>query len=349
MAHPQVLDDVQTCIDLGVPDRVPIFMLGEEFDVEQYDIDYREYIESPEDMIKCWVEAVENFDYDWILLHPDDYIEFEPLGVKTKADAKTPPAPIEQLEADIDVLKSLDIPDADSAGRMPAHLEALRGIRERMGDEILLAGRVAAPFSSVALLYGVQEALMLMLMDPALFTATLDFCLDLMVYWGTEQLKAGADALWVGDCVACSGFISAGDYEMYALPGATKLCSEIQKAGGWAYYHAGEHSPEHLRVEAATGCDILNVGEGVDLAEIKAELGDRVCLSGNINPIELFEMKDMQEIRAETRRVMEAGKPGGGYIFNTGEGVPRPTSPETIAEVMKTAKQLAPYDGAEGQ
>ncbi|MFP3904968.1 MAG: uroporphyrinogen decarboxylase family protein [Armatimonadota bacterium] len=349
MAYPNVLEDVQTCIDLGVPSRVPIFMLGEEFDVEQYGIDYREYVESPEHMIECWVQAVEMFDYDWILLHPDDYIEFEPLGVKTQADAKTPPAPVEQIEADIDVLKSLEIPDAASAGRMPAHLEALQGIRERMGDSVVLAGRVAAPFSSVALLYGVQEALMLMLTDPALFNAALDFCTDLMIYWGQQQLDAGADALWVGDCVACSGFISAGDYEMYAYPGATKLCSAIQQAGGWAYYHAGEHSMEHLRLEAATGCDILNVGEGIDLAEVKAELGDTVCLSGNLNPIEIFEMKELDDVRAATRRVMEAGKPGGAYIFNSGEGVPRPTDAETIAACMETARSMAPYEEADAQ
>ena len=78
MAYRGVLQDLRTCADGGVPSRVPVFALGEEFDVEMYGADYREYIQSPEMMVECQLQAIKRFDYDWILLHPDDYIEFEP-------------------------------------------------------------------------------------------------------------------------------------------------------------------------------------------------------------------------------------------------------------------------------
>ncbi len=344
MAYPTVLQDVQTCIDLGVPSRVPIFLLGEEFDVEQYDIDYRTYITSPEDMVNCWVQAVARFDYDWILLHPDDYIEFEPLGLVTAADEKIPPSPIEELPADYDTLNSLEIPDAHSAGRMPHHLAGLQGIKEAMGDSICLAGRVAAPFSSVCLLYGVQEALMLMMTDPQLFRDTAEFMAELMVYWAHEQIKAGADALWVGDCVASSGFLSPAHYEEFAMAGAGRVCDAIKDAGAWAIYHGGEPSLPHLQLAAQFQPSMLNVGEDLDLAVAKQALGDQVCLSGNLNPIQLFEAKDLALVAEETLRVIEAGKPGGGYIFNSGEGVPRQTDPEIIATMMQVAKEHCWYD-----
>jgi len=343
MAYPTILQDVQTCVELGVPERVPIFALGEEFDVEQYDIDYRVYINSPEDMVKCWVQAVETFDYDWILLHPDDYIEIEPLGVQTFADEKIPPSPVSQLAADYDTLNGLAIPNAHSDGRMPHHLAGLQGIKEAMDDTVCVVGRVAAPFSSVALLYGVEAALLLMMTDPQLFRDTAEFMAELMIYWALEQVKAGADALWVGDCVASSGFLSPNHYAAFAAPGAAQVCDAIKQAGAWAIYHAGDPSLPHLKLTAEFQPSMLNVGEGIDLAVVKQAIGDRVCLSGNINPIKLFEAKDLSEVEQETIRVLEGGKPGGGYVFNSGEGVPRQTNPEIIATMMRTAKQHCRY------
>lgn len=343
MAYPGVLQDIQTCVDLGIPSRVPIFALGEEFDVEQYDIDYRLYIESPEDMVKCWVQAVETFDYDWILLHPDDYIELEPLGIETVTEPRIPPSPVRELKASQETLKRLRIPDAQRDGRMPHHLAGIQGIKEAMGDSVAVGGRIAAPFSAVSLAYGPQEALMLMMTDPGLFNDSADFMTDLMVYWAQEQIKAGSDFIWVGDCVASSGFLSPAHFEEFAAPCAKRVCDAIKDAGAWAIYHAGDPSLPHLEICADFGPSVLNVGEDIDIATVKAALGDKVCLSGNINPIKLFEAKDEKAVELETVRVIEGGKPGGGYIFNTGEGVPRTTAPWIIARMMETAKAYCTY------
>ena len=110
MAYPGVVNDVRTCVNLGVPSRVPVFALGEEFDVEQYGVDYREYIRGAEKMVECQIQAVTRFDYDWILLHPNDYIEFEPLGIQTVGEARIPPAAINSLPANRGTMGSLRLP-----------------------------------------------------------------------------------------------------------------------------------------------------------------------------------------------------------------------------------------------
>lgn len=344
MAYPGVLEDVQVCVDLGMPSRVPVFALGEEFDVEQYDIDYRVYTSSPEDMVKCWVQAVQAFDYDWVLLHPDDYIEIEPLGIETITEPRIPASPVKELEFSADVLKGLKVPDASSSGRMPAHLEGLSGLREALGDEVVLAGRVAAPFSGVAITFDPQVTLLTMMTDEGLMRDALEFMGDLMIYWAQEQIKAGARAIWVGDCVASSGFLSPEHYRDFAAPGAYRVCEAIKEAGAWAYYHAGDPSLPHLEISADIEPSMLNVGEDIPLAAVKEALGDQVCLTGNINPIALFEAKTEEEVEEQTLRVLESGKPGGGYIFNTGEGVPRTTAPWIIETMMRTAKANCSYE-----
>ena len=77
-----------------------------------------------------------------------------------------------------EILNSLRVPDADKDGRMPVHLEALAGIKSAYGDSLLLSGRVAAPFSSVALLYGIREGLILELIGRFVLLVSHRYCLQ---------------------------------------------------------------------------------------------------------------------------------------------------------------------------
>ncbi len=342
MAYSGVIDDVRTCMRLGIPGRVPVFALGEEFNVGMYHVDYGEYIWSAEKMVECQVQAVRRFDYDWILLHPDDYIEFEPLGIETTVQERIPPAPITNPPATRGTLNNLKLPQAHKHGRMPVHLEALAGLKSAYGDSLVVSGRVAAPFSSVALLYGIRQALILLLDDPDLFHDTTEFFVELMTMWGVAQIEAGADAIWLGDCVASSGFLSPQHYADFAVEPAKRVSEAITEAGGIVIYHGGEDSLEHLKI-AAPHFDIINVGEGVDLKVVKDAIGDKVCLSGNADPSRLMNCSDLSEVEAETERIVEAGKPGGGYIFNTGEGIPRQTAPQAVQTMIRTAKRRGQY------
>lgn len=342
MAYPGVVEDLRTCAAGGVPSRVPALCLGEEFDVELYDVDYRDYIVSVEHQVACQLQAVATFDYDWILLHPDDYIEFEPLGIQTQGEARIPPAAVKCLPAQRETLSGLKLPDPESAGRMPVHLAALGGIKAAHGDNLVVAGRCAAPFSATALLYGISDALMLLFDDPQLFRDTQEFMVDLMSMWGVAQIAAGADAIWLGDCVASSGFCSPKQYREFAVEPARRVAEAIKAAGGVVIYHAGDHSLPHLEI-GADYFDIINVGEAIDLAEVKAAIGNRVCLSGNAHPIRLMNCHDLDEVAAETARIVAAGKPGGAYVFNTGEGVPRQVQPEVIQTMIQTVKANGAY------
>ena len=55
---------------------------------------------------------------------------------------------------------------------------------------------------------------------------------------------------------------------------------------------------------------------GVDLAEVKRLVGDRVALIGNVN-CGLLQTGTDDEVRADILRSLNQGMPGGGYIFST--------------------------------
>ena len=343
MAYSGVLDDLRTCINLGIPKRVPVFALGELFNVRIAGITYAEYTHNTEKMVQCEVEAVKEFDYDWVYLNPDDNMEFESLGVKTKGGGNIPLAGYEFLSPSRDTVKKLKIPDFQNDGRMPAFLEAIRRIKQGLGDTVVLTGRVAAPFTSVALLYGVENALTLLFENPELFRKTADFFIELMKEWGKAQIQAGADAIWVGDCVASSGFISPKHYAEFGAEGASKLNEALKKEGAIIFYHAGESSLPHLELMAETHPDALSIGGKIALKEVKETIGKRICLLGNIHGIDTLQLGSPEEVEKETIRIMEEGKENGGYIFNSEEGIPRETPEENMKIMMQTAKKHSCY------
>jgi uroporphyrinogen decarboxylase len=253
-----------------------------------------------------------------------------------------PPAAIGTPPATRETLESLDLPDPDADGRMPVHLEALSGIKDAFGDELCVAGRVAGPFSTLALLYGITDGLMLIHDDPELLRDTTDFAAELMIMWGRAQIDAGADAIWLGDCVATAAFVSPDQYAEYALHPTRRVSDALRDHGAVVIYHGGEVSLPHLELQAPH-FEVINLGEGCDMAEVKAAIGETVCLSGNADPIGLMNCADLAEVEDETCRIVEAGKPGGAYIFNTGEGIPRQTDPAVVETMVDTARRFGSY------
>ncbi|MBN1444795.1 MAG: uroporphyrinogen decarboxylase family protein [Candidatus Omnitrophica bacterium] len=344
MAYRGVLEDVQTAVSLGISKRVPVFAISEEFDVKAAGLTHREYTFSPDKMAACRIEAVRKFDYDWSCGWPDDYLEFEPLGVKlTSTSENSPLAPCEQPLPDREMLRRMKIPNFHKDARLPAFLQVLQKLKKEFGETLCITGRVAAPFTAVTLLYGIEKSILLMMDDPGLFMETAEFLAGLEAEWAKAQIDAGANAIWVGDCVAGAAFISPRDYLKFALPGAASLNGKIRKHDAFSFYHAGENSMDRLALMVDTMPDVLSVGGKIDLASAKKVIGGKVCIMGNMRGIEVLQRGDTETVRRETVKIMEAGKQGGGYIFNSEEGIPYETPEENMRMMIQTAKQHGNY------
>jgi uroporphyrinogen decarboxylase len=56
--------------------------------------------------------------------------------------------------------------------------------------------------------------------------------------------------------------------------------------------------------------------DGVDIAEVKRLVGDKVCLLGNVN-CGLVQTGSDAEVADSAHYALDHGKPGGGYVFCT--------------------------------
>lgn len=343
MAYKGVIDDVRKCIKLQKPSRVPVFALSEEFDVRTAGKLYSNYNSNSKVMAQCQINAIKRFDYDWAWLQVDDCIEFEVLGVGVKGEGNILPATCEYLPATYEPLNHLNMPNPKKDGRMPVLLDAIKRIKDEFGDTVCVTGRTAAPFSSVTLLYGMTETLMLLYDNPALVKDTVKFFTDLQIMWGCAQIEAGADALWFGDCNASGHLISVEDYMEFAFEGVKKCVQAYDSVGGFSFYHASEHKPEHMKVQANTGISAISVGPGVDMQAVKEAVGARVCIMGNVDPIRVLLQSNPEDVYTESKRIMEIGKQNGGYLFNSGEMIPRDVPEENMKAFIRAGKEFGKY------
>jgi len=337
MAYDGVVEDFAACVRGQRPGRIPVFALGLEFDLAVTGVTCAESRLDVDKTVRCIAESVERFGYDWAVVFPDDYVEFEPLGLVMRNDPDTPAIPARYLTMDADTLRGFRTPDARTDMRLPIHLEMIRKVKERLGDTVCVVGRIAAPFSTLALVYGMDVFLTNLVLDPALVHDNLRFFVDHQIAFGNAQFAAGADLLWLGDCVAASKFISVDHFEEFAFGPAAEVASALADARHHIVYHASEDSLDHLALHAQLPVSALNLGEGVRIGAVRERIGDGMCLMGNFDPI-LLRDGSPERIARATERMIEEGRCAGGYVFNTAEGVTPDTPPENVLAMMAAAR-----------
>lgn len=340
MAYEGVLDDIRTCVNLGIPKRIPVFGIGMPFNIKMAGITHNQYTNDINVMVKTEVDSIRKYDYDWAIPFSDDFLEIEPLGLITKQEENIPVAASTYLAASYKTLKTLELPNCTKSGRMPGLLEVQRKIKNILADTICLTGHVAAPFTAVSLLFGTAETLILIHSDKDLLKEAINFCTELEIQWAQAQLKAGTDAIWLGDCVAGSSFISPQQFAEFAAEPAKKVSQAIKSKGGLVFYHSCENSIEHLKLAAELEFSAINIGEDIDIAEVKKQIGDKVCIMGNIDPIEVLWQGSPKDVEKETIRIIEAAGKKGGFIFNSAEGIVAETPEENLKTMIHSIRKL---------
>jgi uroporphyrinogen decarboxylase len=342
VAYSGVVRDVRRAVALEKPRRMPVFACSEEFDVKWYGrYPYEQVCQSGGLIAEVWAAAIEEFDYDWAWVQVDDCFELEPLGVVCRGEGDILRATVGHLPATAETVRGLRVPDPGSAGRMPEKLEAIRLLKKRFGDAVLIEGSCAAPYSAAGLLFGLEEAMVMGLSEPDLLSDTCAFFVEAQTRYIKAQIEAGADAIWLGDCNAFSAMLSVEQYRHFALPSCRALVENAHAAGALVHLHVSEVSIPHLLAETDLGVDIINCGPAANIAEVRKALTGLCCFSGNLDPIEVLMRGSPAEVERDTERIMSIGCSGGGYLFNTGEMNPRDVPVQNMRAMIRAARRVA--------
>ncbi len=126
-------------------------------------------------------------------------------------------------------------------------------------------------------------------------------------------------ALCADYCLNDGPFMSPAQFSEFVTPYLAKLIKGYRDQGYYTIKHTdGNIMPiiDQLIETSPHALHSLDPQAGVDIAEIKKNYGDKVCLIGNVN-CGLIDTGTMEEVAASTRYALKHGMPGGGYIFST--------------------------------
>ena len=148
----------------------------------------------------------------------------------------------------------------------------------------------------------------------------IDLCTRVIIDWLKAQHKVMGDtveSIFILDDIV--GFINEEHYMEFAHPYLKRICDSFPKSWIKVYHNDAEVDAclDHL---PDAGFHVLNWGKQKDIREVKRRVGDRMCLMGNVNPLEIAVRGTPDEVREATLDVLE-GAGGEGIILSVGGGV----------------------------
>jgi len=155
----------------------------------------------------------------------------------------------------------------------------------------------------------------------------LDFCWE-------EMRISHRNFAWTDDLAA---YLSPRVYRDVVLPFDLKLRNHFD---GWVSMHMCGHTNHLLRIFAddLKICELQGFGWEVDLDLIGEVMGGRVVLLGNVSPLTIAHGTPDQ-VKAETRRVIEKLGHYGGLIIQDGNNIAPGSPVENINAMMEAAEE----------
>ena len=265
-------------------------------------------------------------EYPEIIFVPSWWMEYgmaaEPsaLGSKIKFWQDNTPSEYHTLYhiEDMDSFPEYEV-EADAFMGMTLH--RIRMQRQRILDqgEILPLVTSRGPLCTAGFVRNTTDLMIDLVEKPEWAHKLIDLCTRLIIDWLKAQQKAmgdGVEGIFLLDDIV--GFINEEHYKEFAHPYLKRICDAFPKDWVKIYHNDAEitacldHLPE-------VGFNVLNWGKQTHIAEVKQRVGDRMCLMGNVNPLEVAVRGTPEEVRDATLEVLESSG-GKGIILSVGGG-----------------------------
>ncbi len=268
-------------------------------------VSYREYAQDYRKLVEGNLYCAEHYGFDCVSAISDPMREAGAFGAEViMPEEGVPYSEVHLLEGDEPSADLLRIVSPYDNERTLDRIKAVELFRERVGGDIPIIGWVEGVLAEFADLRGVSE----LMMDLA---AEEDFLPEIMevIHRGQcafikAQIDAGADIIGVGNAVA--SLIGPDYYERYALEYDKKAVQFIRDNGALAKLHICGNIAPILPQLRLVEPDILDVDWMVDIKTACDAMKDtKTCVSGNMDPVEIFMRGTVAEVEAATRRCIE--------------------------------------------
>lgn len=292
-----------------------------------------ELLRSAQLLVKCGEMANERYEPDGQPVIFDLQVEAEILGCRLQWAKDAPPAVVSHpLASGYEGLGDLHIPQPED-GRLPAILEAMRILKERIGQDTALYGLVVGPFTLALHLRGTN--LFLDMFDqPGRVKDLTRFCRKVTEKVAQYYIEAGMDVIAVVDPMISQ--ISAEHFQQFVSEDAAHIFDFLRQKGTYSSFFVCGNATPVLEVMAQCGPDGLSVDENVDMQYAK-RIADQYEISygGNIPLTTVMLHGDQAENMQAALELIDSCS-GPGFILSPGCDMPYDVKPENVSAITLT-------------
>ena len=238
----------------------------------------------------------------------DLYVEAEALGAQINFResgeyefpqvSKAKFASVRELVAELS--QGMEIP---GKGRIQLVCEAIRLLKEDIGDQAAIGGMIPGPYTLLLLIVEPGKMFLEMKKEPQVVHDALMHLSSFLAQVGVDYRDAGADFITIHDMGGSPAFIGPARYEQFVLPAEKSLIEKLPKPRVLSV--CGNVS-KSMHLLAETGADAISLDQTVDLAAARSALKDTL-LFGNLDPVQTLWQGDPAGVREAVISAKEAG------------------------------------------
>ena len=238
----------------------------------------------------------------------DLYVEAEALGAQINFResgeyecpqvSKAKFASVRELVAELS--QGMEIP---GKGRIQLVCEAIRLLKEAIGDQAVIGGMIPGPYTLLLLIVEPGKMFLEMKKEPQVVYDALMHLSSFLAQVGVDYRDAGADFITIHDMGGSPAFIGPARYEQFVLPAEKTLIEKLPKPRVLSV--CGNVS-KSMHLLAETGADAISLDQTVDLAAARSALKDTL-LFGNLDPVQTLWQGDPAGVREAVISAKEAG------------------------------------------
>ena len=241
---------------------------------------------------------------------------------------------------EVDNAKLVDI---DKDGRLPVILDAVRKVKEGLGDKVSVSASVTGPFSIAAMVLGTENLLIGMIKKPEKVHQLMEVIVE-----NNNRLIKRLVEMGVGigfpDPVSSTSLISIKQYRKFSLPYFKQNVDYVKKLGGGCGLHICGTSRALWDDIAETGIGAFSLDNVEDLEEAKRVLGHKMGIQGNVPPVEVMKLGTPHDVLRSARECIRKGWDSpNGFTLTSGCQMPANTPEANMQALMDAARIFGRY------
>ncbi len=217
--------------------------------------------------------------------------------------------------------------------------------KQEIGEEGLVLAGIGDAICFPASILSPEDMCLFWADEPELMEEAVSIVASRLNDFVDKACRAGADGFRIVGGEYATEQLGPPGFNALVKPYDSELVEIIHKYGGIAYYHNHGHVSRFLEDFADLGIDALDPLEvppygDVDLADARRRIGDKYCIVGGLDDMEVLESLDEEIVRGMARETIEAAGTSGYILGGTASGTYTEKAARNFIAIVEIAEEF---------